>query len=39
VDPSVESEQLAARLSKKQYRRRCLMGLLQDQRIMTGMGN
>ena len=39
LDPDVESEQLAAQLSEKQYRRRCLMGLLQDQRIMAGMGN
>ena len=39
LDPDVESEQLAARLSEKQYRRRCLMGLLQDQRVMAGMGN
>ena len=35
----VNAEQLAARLSEKQYRRRCLMGLLQDQGVMAGMGN
>ena len=31
--------QLAARLTEKQYRRCCLMGLLQDQGVMAGMGN
>jgi len=39
LDSGIESEPLAARLSEKQYRRRCLMGLLQDQRVMAGMGN
>jgi endonuclease-8 len=39
LDPGVNAGQLAARLSEKQYRRRCLMGLLQDQRVMAGMGN
>jgi len=39
LDPGIDAEQLAARLSEKQYRRRCLMGLLQDQGVMAGMGN
>ena len=39
LDPGVDAAQLTARLSEKQYRRRCLMGLLQDQRVMAGMGN
>jgi endonuclease-8 len=39
LDPGVEADQLAARLSEKRYRRRCLMGLLQDQVVMAGMGN
>ena len=39
LDPGVDAEQLAARLSEKQYRRRCLMGLLQDQVVMAWMGN
>jgi len=39
LDPGVDAGQLAARLNEKQYRRRCLMGLLQDQRVMAGMGN
>ena len=38
-DPDVNAEQLAARLNEKQYRRRCLMGLLQDQGLMAGMGH
>jgi endonuclease-8 len=37
--PAVDAEQLAARLSEKRYRRRCLMGLLQDQGVMAEMGN
>jgi endonuclease-8 len=39
LDPGVDAGQLANRLNEKQYRRRCLMGLLQDQRVMAGMGN
>ena len=39
VNPCIGAEQLAARLNEKQYRRRCLMGLLQDQGVMAGMGN
>ena len=39
LDSGVEAERLAARLDEKQYRRRCLMGLLQDQGVMAGMGN
>jgi endonuclease-8 len=39
LDPGVDAGQLAARLNEKQYRRRCLMGLLQDQRVIAGMGN
>ena len=39
LDPGVDAGQLAARLNEMQYRRRCLMGLLQDQRVLAGMGN
>jgi len=39
LDPGVEAEHLAVLLNEKQFRRRCLMGLLQDQRVMAGMGN
>jgi endonuclease-8 len=39
LDPGIDAEQLAARLGEKRYRRRCLMGLLQDQGVMAGMGN
>ncbi len=28
-----------ARLSEKQFSRRCLMGLLQDQKVLSGLGN
>lgn len=39
LDESVTVEQVAARLAEQRHAGRCLMALLQDQRVLAGMGN
>ncbi len=39
LQPETGVDAVAALLAQGEYRRRCLMGLLQDQRVLAGMGN
>jgi len=39
LDIELVAEQIATRLAEKKHRRRSLMGLLQDQAVLAGMGN
>ncbi|WJW75313.1 endonuclease VIII [Thiohalobacter sp. IOR34] len=39
LDPALDAAAVAARLGEARFRRRALMGLLQDQGVLAGMGN
>lgn len=39
LSPDVTEQQVFDRLTEKRFAKRCLMGLLQDQSVLAGMGN
>lgn len=39
LDPAVDVDAVLARLGESRFSHRCLMGLLQDQSVLAGMGN
>ena len=39
LSPETTEQQVLERLSEKRFAKRCLMGLLQDQSVLAGMGN